>query len=174
MDTVEFPLRPQTGSKSTKWALAREQCGGTVYLKLEDTIYIQSSPNPGRHVTGFWLRTRRSARPLKPASSTCSLFAFPCSLCARSYSPYVLPCSPSATSYFRSCRPFLASLSETLCTAGSGCWSDGSIYGSTGCSRLSLSSFSFVRPFVRFVYSACNICRSIDWEGQWSWYQFYL
>ena len=23
-----------------KWAFAREQCGGTVYLKLEDTIYI--------------------------------------------------------------------------------------------------------------------------------------
>ena len=28
------------GSKSTKWALAREQCGGATYLKLKDTIYI--------------------------------------------------------------------------------------------------------------------------------------
>ena len=34
----------QRGSKSTKLALAREQCGGAIYLKLEDTIYILYTP----------------------------------------------------------------------------------------------------------------------------------
>ena len=32
------------GSTWPKWALVREQCGGTVYLKLKDTIYNYIHP----------------------------------------------------------------------------------------------------------------------------------
>jgi len=44
---------PLTGSKSTKWALSREQYGGAVYLKLEDTIYIIYTPNLGLGLVVF-------------------------------------------------------------------------------------------------------------------------
>ena len=94
-----------------------------------------------------------SAPPLTPVSSICSIRAPPCSLRAYLCSPCALqcsldapPCSPSVTSYFHTHRRFLASLSETLCTAGSGCSSDSSIYGSVGCPLMSLSSFLTARP----------------------------
>ena len=32
--------RAEGKQKSTKWVLAREQCGDAVYMKLEDAIYI--------------------------------------------------------------------------------------------------------------------------------------